>query len=430
MTGFSARPAILKGSAALAALAASLGLWGHFARLDSAIIAPGQIAVAQDRQVVQHADGGTIAELPIREGQPVAAGDLLLRLDGTALHAEARIAAARLDDLLTRRLRLEAERDDAPALAPPPPLAARAATDPALAELIDGQTRLFTARRDTLARQSEQLARRKQQLADQVIGIDAQIRALRRQVDLISREAANQRSLLARGLAPAARLLALERDEAGLQGRLGELAAQRAQTEGRATEIDLEILRLGALRREEALAELRDLAPLERETAQRLADLKERIARLDIRAPLSGTVIGLAVTTPRAVIRPAEPILHLVPQDRPLLVTASVPPLHVDELRIGQPVRLLFPAFPAADPAEVTGTLALVSADAFTAPDTGDSFYRVEIALPPAVETLIGGRRLLPGMPVEAFILTGSRSPLAYLLQPFTDYLRGAMREG
>lgn len=425
-TPFPARRPILLGLVALAALLATLGLWGGFTTLDGAVIAPGQVEVAQNRQVVQHPDGGVVAEVAIREGQSVAAGDLLLTLDGTAITAEHRIVTAQLLDLRTRRARLEAERDDAPAPVFPADLDR---TDPQVADLIEGQRRLFFARRDTLARQTEQLDRRRGQIASQIEGIDAQSAALTRQLSLIRRELVSQQDLLDKGLAQSSRVLALEREEAGLQGRLGELAAARAQAEGRITEFDLEILRLAALRREEALAELRDIAPLEREAAERAATLAERIARLEVRAPVSGLVLGLAVTTPRAVIRPADPILFLVPQDRPLVIAARVPPLNIDEVHPGQQVRLMLSAFPHADAPELTGTLAVISADALADPNTGIPYYRAEITLPPDQIALLGDRVLLPGMPVDAFLLTTPRTPLAYIFQPVATYFRQALRE-
>lgn len=419
------RPAVL-GLAALAALIATLGLWGGLTTLDGAVIAPGQVEVAQNRQVVQHPDGGVVAAIAVREGQPVAAGDLLLTLDGTALTAEHRIVTAQLLDLRTRRARLEAERDESPTPIFPPDLDP---ADPQVADLIEGQRRLFEARRATFAQQSEQLSRRRAQIGDQIGGIDAQTAALTRQLALIRRELTAQQELLDKGLAQSARVLALEREEAGLQGRLGELAAARAQAEGRITEFDLEILRIAALRREEALAELRDIAPLEREATERAATLADRIARLEVRAPVSGLVLGLAVTTPRAVIRPADPILFLVPQDRPLVIAARVPPLHIDEIQSGQPVRLMLPAFPMSDAPDLTGMLSVISADALADPATGIPYYRAEITLPTDQLALLGDRALLPGMPVDAFILTTPRTPLAYLFQPLAVYFQQAFRE-
>jgi len=416
------------GLAALAALVALLGVWGMGVRLDGAVIAPGQVQVAGNRLAIQHPEGGTIATIAVQEGQAVRAGDPLLTLDGTQLRAELAILALRLDESRARRARLQAEGDGSPAPAFPPDLLARAATDPPLADLIAGQRRLFAARRDTLARQTEQLAHRRTQIAAQIDGIDAQSAALTLQTRLIEAERRSQQALRDRGLAPAARLLALEREAASLQGRLGELAAQRAQAADRMTEATLETLRLTAQRREEATAELRDLHPMAGELAERHAALSDRIDRLTLRAPVSGTVLGLSAA-PGAVIRAADPILHLIPQDRPLVISLRIPPLHVDEVQPGQPVRLIFPGRGTPTRSEVTGTLSRLSADALTDPVTGAPVFLGEVTLPPDTLARIGDPPLLPGTPVEAFLPTGSRTPLSWLLQPLTDYFRRAFRE-
>jgi HlyD family secretion protein len=249
------------------------------------------------------------------------------------------------------------------------------------------------------------------------------------QLNLIGAELANQRQLLANGLTPSNRVLALERDQADLKGREGGLVASRAQNEGRATEIDLEILRLAAARREEAIIQLRDIGQVELELAERRRSLTERIAQLEIRAPVSGIVLGLQVNTPRAVVRPAEALLHLVPQDRALIVAVQIPPFNIDEVHVGQDVRLVFSAFPSRTTPELWGKVAVLSADALTDETTGQPYYRAEVVLNAAEIDKLEGRALLPGMPVETFIQTTARTPLSYLIQPFSDYFQRAFRE-
>ena len=214
-----------------------------------------------------------------------------------------------------------------------------------------------------------------------------------------------------------------------MQGDVGELTASRAEAEGRATEVDLEILRLAAVRREEAVTQLRDLGPQMLELAERRRSLVERIARLDIRAPVAGLVLGLQVTSPRSVLRPADPVLYIIPQDRPLVINTQISPLHVDEVHVGQKVRLVFPAFSARSTPELWGHVATISADALTDQRTGATYYRAEIVPDEGQFDKLKDQTLLPGMPVEAFIETGARSPMAYLLKPFTDYFGLAFRE-
>ena len=212
-------------------------------------------------------------------------------------------------------------------------------------------------------------------------------------------------------------------------GQMGELTATRASSEGRITEIELEVLRLAAARREEANTQLRDIGFRELELVERRAALVEKIARLVITAPVEGVVLGLAVTTPRSVLRAAEPVLYLVPQDRPLVIMARVSPVHIDQVRPGQPARLLFSAFNARTTPELNGTVLVVSADALTDERTGEIYYRAEILPDKGEIAKLEGLTLMPGMPVEAFIRTDERTPLAYLLKPFTDYFTRAFRE-
>lgn len=425
-----ARRPLFLGFTTLLLLVFGLGLWSTTARIAGAIVAHGLVEVAQNRQIVQHPEGGVVAEIAVTEAQYVQAGDVLLRLDGGRLHSERTVIEGQLYAAWALRARLEAERNDQTALGFPAELTGLAASHPDVAALTEGQTRLFLARRDSFLRQSEQLDKRSQQIAAQIAGVNAQRSALSQQLALLRQELADQLALLDKGLAQSSRVSTLRREEAQLRGDSAELAASRAQAEGRATEVALEKLRLAALRREEANSQLRDLDSRVLELVERRRVLGDRIAALDLRAPVSGLVLGLQVTTPRAVIRAAEPVLYLVPQDRPLVIAAQVSPLQIDGLRVGQPVRLVLSALTGggATP-ELTGHVAQTSADALTDPQSHARYFRAEITLDPAELARLGGQTLLPGMPVEAFIQTGTRTPLAYLVKPFTDYFQRAFRE-
>ncbi|MFN3642558.1 MAG: HlyD family type I secretion periplasmic adaptor subunit [Gemmobacter sp.] len=403
--------------------------WGTFTNIAGAIVTSGQIEVEQNRQVVQHADGGTVEAILVTEGRTVEAGETLLRLDGSLLKSELAIVEGQFFEILARRGRLEAERDDLPAPVFPPALIEAAATRGDIASLMVGQVRLFEARADTVARQAEQLAKRSSQTRLLIDGIDAQIAAIGQQLDFIRQELASQQELLAKGLAQASRVLALQREEARLAGTLGELRANRAQSEERIIETEVEVLRLSAARREEANTQLRDIGFRELELAERRRALIERIDRLDVRAPVSGIVLGLRVTTPRAVIRPADPIMFLIPQDRPLVIATRVPTVHIDQVHVGQEAKLLFSALSTRTTPEIEGRVTVVSADVFVDEASQMPYYRAEIELMPGEREKLGNVVLLPGMPVEAFIKTDDRSPLSYLVKPFTDYFNRAFRE-
>ena len=202
-----------------------------------------------------------------------------------------------------------------------------------------------------------------------------------------------------------------------------------AEAAGRITEIQIEIAALSTQSREKAEAELRDVIARQLELIERDNALTERIDRLELRAPASGLVLGLVVTTPLSVIRPAEALLYIVPQDRPLFVSARLPVNHVDEVKAGQSVRLVFSSLPTRSTPEVKGIVTLVSADTLTDERTGITYFRTEIALGPESLEQVDQIELVPGMPVDAFIQTADRTPMSYLLKPFTDYFRAAFRE-
>ena len=426
---WSTRKPITYGLLTLFALVGGFGGWSVATKITGAIVTSGQIEVELNRQVVQHPDGGVVATIDVAEGDAVAAGDLILTLDGASIRSELAIVEGQLFESLARRGRLEAERDDLTEIAFSEDLKKAKAGHPVVLEKMEGQRRLFDARRVSLASQIEQLGKRREQINDQINGIDAQKQALTTQLNLLRQELVDQKGLLEKGLTEASRVLALQREEASMFGQLGELAATRAQAEGRITETQIEVLRLASDRREEANAQLRDSGVQELELAERRRALQERIARLDVRAPVSGIVLGLTVTTPRAVLRPADPILYLIPQDRPLVIATHVPPIHVDQVHVGQAVKLVFSAFSSRETPELTGHVTVVSADALIDPRSQAPYYRAEILLDEGELAKLAGQTLIPGMPVEAFIQTEARTPLAYLLKPFTDYFARAFRE-
>ena len=419
---------MVTGIVAIVVLVGGFGTWAMESEIKGAIIAHGRIEVDQNRQVVQHPDGGVVAEILVKEGDTVTEGQVMVRLDAEQLQSELAVIEGQLFEVLARRARFEAERDNADVLIFQPLLAE--STNPIAPGLMEGQNRLFQARIESEMQEKSQLARRREQIGNQIDGIDAQQVALGTQLDLITEELVNQQSLLDRGLAQASNVLALQRQQASLSGQSGELTASRAEAEGRQTELDIEILRIDTTRREDANTRLRDLQFNEIELSEKRRALITRLERLDIRAPVSGIVYGMAVFTPRSVIRPAEPVLYLVPQDRPLVIATQVQPSNIDSVFVGQDVALRFSAFDQRQTPELFGKVVQVSADAFTDQGSQVSYYRAEIELNEGeMARLDPNLHLIPGMPVEAFISTTSRSPMAYLLKPLADYFVKAFRE-
>jgi len=428
-TQWSAIRPLFWGFLTMALLVGGLGAWSVFSTLAGAIIAPGQIEVSLSRQVVQHPDGGVVEDILVKEGAEVAAGDVLLRMDGSALRSESAIVENQLLELGARRARLEAQRDETDAVAFPADLQAAAEARVDAAEILAGQASLFTKQAEALRQAREQRQTRIEQIESQMDGLTAQQEAIETQTRLLGSELVTQRDLLAKGLTQSTRVSTLERELAQLKGRMGELTSAQAEAAGRITEIVIEITALITQQREKAEVELRDVAARQLELLEREGALAERISRLDVRAPASGLVLGLKVTTPQSVIRPADTLMFIVPQDRPLLMAARVPVTHVDEVRLGQEVRLVFSSLPSRTTPELVGRVTLVSADALVDERTGTTYFRTEIAIDTEALRQLGEVDIVPGMPVDAFIRTTDRTPLSYLLKPFTDYFRNAFRE-
>ncbi|MGR3838745.1 MAG: HlyD family type I secretion periplasmic adaptor subunit [Cognatishimia sp.] len=418
------------GFLAVLILVGGFGTWAVMTKIAGAVVASGTIEVERNRQVVQHIDGGIVAEILVDDGDLVEAGQTLIRLDADDLTSRLVITESQLFELMARRGRLEAELDGKAEIEFDPELISVAAKQPEIQDLVNGQSRLMHARRDTRARETEQLEKRRDQIEEQVRGIKAQQTSLQVQLGLIGEELANQESLLERGLAQATTVLSLKRTQAGLSGRLGELVASEAEAQQRTTEIEIEILKLATGQREEAITQLRDLRAQELELAETRRSIQQRLSRLEIKAPVSGVVLGMQIQTLRSVVTPAAPVLHIVPQDRPLVVAAQVLPTDIDQLYIGQDVTLIFSALDQSKTPELFGYVDQISADAFQDESTGMAFYRAEVLLKDGeITRLPEDVVLIPGMPVDSFIQTVERTPLQYLVKPFMDYFNKAFRE-
>ena len=421
-------PAIV-GFVALAILVGGIGVWSVRTRLAGAIVSQGVIEVQSNRQVIEHPDGGVVGEIFVRDGDEVASGAMLLRLDDTFLASEKFIVESQLFELLARKTRLEAERDGVDEATLDAKLQELKDQEPIDPGLLAGQARLFAARLETLAQKTDQLGKQRIQIESEIDGTEAQLVSLRRQVELIGEELEDQQSLLTRGLTQASRVSALQREEASLTGQIGNLEAAVARLKGQIAATEIQIVELAATRREESITQLRDVQSQVVELSEQRLSLTERLSRLDIRSPVSGTVYGSQVFAVQSVIQPAEPMMYVVPQDTPLLVAARVDAIHVDQLHLGQPVALRFPAFNQKDTPEIEGHVINVSADTFTDENSGLTFYRAEVVPDEGQVERLNGQNLLPGMPVETLIKTDERTPLSYLVKPLADYFNRAFRE-
>ncbi|WP_319823925.1 HlyD family type I secretion periplasmic adaptor subunit [Thalassovita sp.] len=428
--GFSLFLPKLIGFGSIIMLLGGFATWAMLAQIDGAVVASGRIIIDRNRQAVQHQVGGIVDQIFVAEGDSVKAGATLVKLDPTLTLSELAIVEGQLYELMARRGRLEAERDQADIVEFDPQLIEAAQLNPDVMDLMDGQARLFEARLDSLDKSVTQLANQREQLENQIGGIDAQMASAAKQLTLIQEEAHNQEILLKKGLAQTSRVLNLQREAARLAGLEGELTARRAQAMQQIAEISIQELRLHSQRREEAISTLRDLGFNEMEMTERRRALMTQLDRMDIKAPISGVVYDLRLFGPRSVIRPADAVMYIIPQDRPLIIEAEVNTIDIDKIYTNQEVVLRFASFDMRSTPDLFGRVTRVSPDAFNDPQTGRSYYRTEIELPNAeVAKLPEGQSLIPGMPAETFIRTGEYTPFAYLTRPVTRYFQRAMRD-
>ena len=465
---YSARRALILGLGGVLVLVGGVVGWGVFASIAGAVIATGRVAVESRNQVVEHIDGGTVSEVLVRDGDVVARGDALLRLAASKLRSEAAILEAQYAELAALRNRLEAEFRGTDAIVWDAELAALSRTTPAVREVLDGQERLFRARKAARAGEVALLRERIGQAREEIAGLQARVASVKEQSALIDRELDVNRQLFEKGLTRLDRLLALERAARNLEGQAGTTAASIAGTRGRIAELKLQILQIDARRIEEAEEKTREAKAGENQVRERLALVRERAGRMEVRAPVSGVVFGMSVFAPGEVVLPGEPILQIVPEGSDLIVMARIEPIHVDQVYPGQAAVLRFTAFPLQVTPETDGHVVRVSADAVRDSQSGVSWFEVELAMGgpatagdaigsgargetalagggkvfdnlahafgaeesgPGERNLAGALALTPGMPVEVHIRTGERSVISFLAKPIADFFQRSMRE-
>ncbi|WP_445505321.1 HlyD family type I secretion periplasmic adaptor subunit [Microvirga sp. G4-2] len=416
------------GMVAAVILVGGVGGWASTTELAGAVIAPGTLVVDSNVKKVQHPSGGVIGELRVREGDPVKAGEVLVRLDETVTRANLTIIVKDLDELAAKQARLEAERDGEERVSFPEILAMRAA-DPAVAAVLTGERKLFALRHAARAGQKAQLNERIGQLQEQIQGMTEQVDAKNREIELISEELEGVRELWHKKLIPIVRVTALERDKARLHGERGALISSIAQAKGKISETALQILQIDQDLRSDVSKELAEIRAKTSELVEKRVAAEDQLKRIDIRAPQDGRVHQLSVHTVGGVISPGDPIMLIVPGADPLLVEARIAPQDIDQVRVGQQVLLRFPAFNLRTTPELHGEVIRVAADVSQDPKTGAAFYTVRVSLPDHEVARLGSLKLVPGMPIEAFVHTGERTALSYLVKPLSDQIMKAWRE-
>ena len=409
-------------------LVVGVGGWAATAAISGAVVASGSVVVDSNVKKVQHPTGGIVGELRVRDGDRVHAGDVVVRLDETVTRANLAIVTKGLGEMMARKARLESERDGLDTITFPAQLLAEA-DDPDRAAAMDSERKLFNLRKTARSGQKAQLRERIAQLGEEITGLAAQQNSKAKEIALIERELAGVRELWKQNLVQLTRLTALEREAARLDGERGQLVAASAQAKGKIAETALQILQIDQDIASDVAKELREVDGKIGELVERKVAAEDQLKRTDIRAPQDGTVFQLAVHTIGGVITAGDPIMLIVPEADNLSVEVKVNPQDIDQLQPNQKAILRFSAFNIRTTPEIEGVVTRISADTSTDQRTGQSYYTVRIAMPADQIERLGEVKLLPGMPVEAFMQTRDRTMLSYLIKPLHDQFLRAFRE-
>lgn len=417
------------GYVTLAFLVLGLGGWATFSKIEGAVIAPGTVIVEGDAKTVQHLNGGVIKDIYVKDSDFVQKGDVIMSLDPTVADATTALANSGYFETLAQIARLEAERDDRPDITWPSALRRTQSSRLDVRSAMQGQTELFRSRSLSFQGRVQQYEQKIAQSWDQIRGLQAQLNAAQSQSISISQELDSLRDLLRQNIIPKSRVVALEREKVSLEGRSADFAASMSRLNNVIAETQTAIAQSERERLEDILTDLR-AAQIQLNTyAQQRASAGDISKRIEIKAPSSGLIHNMEKTTLGGVIRPGEEILQIIPKDQRLIVEARVSPQDIDKVIVGQFSNVRFSAFNQRKTPEVTGRIDRVSAEHLTDKYTGMTFFKVDISFEPSELERLSGQALLPGMPADVFIKTGSHSVMRYLLKPAQDSMSFAMRE-
>ena len=417
------------GMVAVIGLMGGMVVWAAVTNISGAIIAPGTLMVESNAKQVQHAEGGIVAELLVRNEDEIEAGQLLARLDQTAIAAGLEISEAQLREAFAREARLTAEIEDR-VTAELSEAALTMFSRGELSSLLSLEQQALNVRLATKSGRIGQLNEQIVQLNKQREGLLIQRQALETQIGILEAEIADFDALFEQRLVASSRGTALNKDLASARGQLGQVVAAIAQSDAAAAERALQIEQIRDEFLTGALAELQETRGLIAEASQRRVAERDRLQRTEIRAPQTGVVHESILHTVGGVVAPGETLMLIIPTDEPLLVNVRVDPIDIDKVYVGQEVVLRLPGLNPRTTPELFASITRVAPDATIDTATGLHYYAARISISDEeLSRLPDGVQLVPGMPVEAYMQIDDRTVLSYLINPFTEQMRRALRE-
>ena len=423
---FGLKSRVYTGLFSAAFLVVALGGWASTAELSGAVVAVGQVKVDKDLRSVQHLDGGIIREIGVKKGDIIKAGQTLFRLDETQTKAELQIVRSQLVELWAKQARLIAERDGLDYM---PLVKDKFGLKVNGSDVLKGEARLFIGNVQTRSSQKKQTELTIAQLDEDMNGLQSQAKANAAELTLVEAEVAKVEDLFARKLVDGSRVYTSNRELSRLKGEKGNIVSNLAKSAARRDELLVNLKSIEETARTDAQKQLSEIEPRINELEQRHTAVLDRMARLDIRAPIGGTINEISVNTIGGVITPAQRLLTIVPEDAKLQVEVNLLTSDIDQVFVGQASKIRFSAFSARTTPELFGKVVFVSPATTQDEATGQVHYTAQIEIDAGEENKLAGKRLIPGMPVEAFVQTESRTAISYLAKPFTDQFTRAFRE-
>lgn len=417
------------GLAALIGLFGFVFAWAAGLNISGAVIGKGQVLASANRIAVQHPVGGVVAQIRANNGDKVNAGDVVVRLDDSALSADLATIDGELFEILANEARLEAELADRRTLVPHPILRAAVQRNPALRSLLEQQQQQLDAYHQSLGTQVSLMQRQRGQISDEAVGLEAALVAKREELALLNDELAEATRNLENGYVTRAVVSTLQRDVIKARGEVGTLAAKKAELRGKVAEQRLKTYATPMTVRETSADKLN----LSRQQSKRMIEnrgaIVYKLSRLDVRAPVSGLVFDSKILGPRSIVEATKPIMYIVPNTKPGLVVVRVEATDIEQVHVGQEAGLRFTTFSKRSTPMVGGRVTAISADAFRDEKTQGYYYFVDVKLIESEMNKLGAVELLAGMPVDAFLTTESRSPASYIVKPVTDFFTKAFRD-
>jgi HlyD family type I secretion membrane fusion protein len=428
--GHEMRRAIRGGLVVIVAGVLGMWLWSVWAPLSGAVIAQGFVKVDMNRKVVQHQEGGIVKEIKVRDGDRVARGQPLILLEDVRVDATFDLLRQQLEAERAKSARLESERTLAPRVVFPKDLEQNRGTG-RTAETLERETALFRARRQALDSQIALLRSQIVESAEETKALSEQIAAEERAIKLAREELAVNERLVRDNFVQRTRMIALERNLAEYEGRLGEHRAELSKTKQRASEIELRVLSMRNAYVQAATDEHKESTGKIFDLEERLRPSKDAAQRQVITAPIAGEVVGLKVFSAGAVVGPRDVLLEVVPDEKTLIVEARIRPEDINHVRAGGAADVRLTAYHQRTTPMVQGKITYVSGDRLVEAAGAQSFayYSVHIDVPLDSLKAAGGLRMTAGMPAEVFIRTDERTAFDYLIAPITAYFRRGMRE-